>query len=470
MSKAPRLSNRSTGGGTSVYEWGVLGDGTFNETLKIQRALDNLQHVYFPPGTYLVDGSLTASLDKQVIEGAGKGSVIKMMASKTYDLTQQHAAFTMNAGEQTLQDLQLIGPDTGDDSTFSGSGSDWYNLSALRVDGPSSTVNGIKIDRCEGMGMLLSQADCEVSLCYIERTGLDGLRNTARRQLVSMLRATNCTQAVYSNITTYPSQVTSAVKIDENDTVVSGCYTSANTRGITCTGLSQVICNNQCRDGMHVTAQNAIISNNFIRASNNNAITVANNGQSSITSLTGNDVDPMDQGGADDIIAPSSYSEYPVKHATSNFNPDIDRIYQQKVYADIRPGDDQTPNPSDGHVPLYNADYQQVINIDQNNDTISVPRPAVVQITAPPVRVNTEFNEGRFEIRGEDNDTRPGFNTVRVNDNSTSTIYALTPCTLQASLEPDTPYKMYIFSDPSNNTAADLTYDEKFKIIITDLE
>ena len=101
MSKAPVGNNRKTGGGTNVEAWAVRGDGKFNETLKIQDALDTFHHVYFPLGTYLVDGSVTASIDKQVIEGAGKGSVIQMMANKTYDFTSEHAALTLNAGNQT---------------------------------------------------------------------------------------------------------------------------------------------------------------------------------------------------------------------------------------------------------------------------------------------------------------------------------------------------------------------------------
>jgi len=333
MSKVPRLSNRATGGGTSVYEWGVSGDGTFNETLKIQRALDNLQHVYFPAGTYLVDGSLTASLDKQVIEGAGKGTVIKMMANKTYDLTKEHAALTMNAGEQTVQDLQLIGPDTGDDSTFSGSGSDWYNLSALRVNGDSSTVSGVHVERCEGVGMAVSGTYCNVSLCTIQWTGLDGLRSTGKQQSVLGSRFTRCGEAAYSNITTYPSNSTSAVHLYENDCVTSECYFNENMRDITCEKYHHVICNNICRSGVHVAARNTLVNNNVIRGNGGNAITVANDGQSFISSLTGNDVYPMDEGGADDIIAPSSYSEHPVKNATANRNPDIDRIYQQSSTA-----------------------------------------------------------------------------------------------------------------------------------------
>jgi hypothetical protein len=49
MSKALKFTHRKSGGGTSVEEYGVNGEGKFNETLKIQRALDQFQHAYFSP-------------------------------------------------------------------------------------------------------------------------------------------------------------------------------------------------------------------------------------------------------------------------------------------------------------------------------------------------------------------------------------------------------------------------------------
>jgi len=448
-----------------VYEWGVLGDGTFNETLKIQRALDNLQHVYFPPGTYLVDGSLTASLDKQVIEGAGKGSVIKMMASKTYDLTQQNAALTMNAGEQTLQDLQFVGPDTGDDSTFSGSGSDWYNLAALRVDGPSSFVNGVKIDRCEGVGIHVSQTRCKVSLCTVEQTGLDGLRTTALRQSVFGLHVTGCKQSFYSNITTYPSEITSAARFNENDTVISECYLDNNTRDIMCEGATHAISNNICFSGVHVAATHVIMSNNTLGANSGNALTVANDGTSFISSLTGNDVRTMDQGGADDIIARSSYSQKPVLKASSNENADIDRIYQLRAYSQIQPN--ETNTNGDGSVQLKNIEEQQVINAAYT-DTITIARPGLVQITMPPAYVNTNFSKGRFAVKDNSGSTANFVNTQVGYDNSTG-YYFLVPSTLQVRLQPNVIYQLHLFSDTSE-TRADVSFDNNWKITIIDLE
>ena len=467
MSKVPRLSNRATGGGTSVYEWGVLGDGTFNETLKIQNALDNLQHVYFPPGTYLVDGSLTASLDKQVIEGAGKGSVIKMMASKTYDLTKEHAALTMNAGEQTLQDLQLIGPDTGDDSTFSGSGSDWYNLSALRVNGDYSGVNGVQVDRCEGIGMHVSGIHCNVSLCLVQRTGLDGLNTAAREQFVMQSRFANCQKATYGNITTYPSSTTFGVHLSQKDGIISECFFINNTTDIVCREYHHAISNNILRSGILVETEYAVVSNNVIRADSGNAIKVVNDGSSYISSLTGNDVAPMDQGGADDIIAPASYGQKPVLHATGNRNSDIDRIYQQKAHATIRPND--ASNNGDGSVPFKSTDHEQLINVNVSKDRFTVERNMLLQISMPPVVVNTNFDIGEFHVYDEDSGSTVNNVWTSTYDNSVSSNIFVAPAVIRARLQPNTTYKLYMYSDQSQ-TVADLGYDENWIITMTDLE
>jgi hypothetical protein len=179
MNKVRKFSHRKTGGVISVAEFGARGDGVTDDTQALQWALNEEQSVYIPTGIYLVDGSLTASIDKQSIKGAGKGTVLKLKGSKTYDLSKEHAALRLNADHKTVDGLQLTGRDTGDDSTFTGSGSDWYNLSAQHVHGDWVTVSGIHVDRCEGVGMAVSGIHCDVSLCSIQWTGLDGLRATA---------------------------------------------------------------------------------------------------------------------------------------------------------------------------------------------------------------------------------------------------------------------------------------------------
>ena len=468
MSKYPKLDHRKSGGGTSVEEYGAIGDGKRDQTQYLQQALDRFQHVYVPAGTYLVDGSLTASLDKQVIEGAGKGTVIKMMANKTYDLTQQHAALTMNAGEQTVQDLQLIGPDTGDDSNFSGSGSDWYNLSALRINGVLSTVNGLQVGRCEGVGVTASGFRSFFSLCAVERTGLDGLRVAAPQQSILDTKVDACGKTTYSNITTYPSSDTAAVNVSQKNCVVSQCFLGDNTTNIICTGFNHIISNNMAYYGVHVAATGTIVSNNIVRAnSGGNALTVANDGNSFISSLIGNDINPMDQGGANDIIARSSYGQKPVLNAMANRSAEIDRIYQQKAYAEIRP-DDGASN-SDGSVPFNNIHQAQLINVDASNDTFTVAREMLVQINMPIILANASFGLGQFHVRDADSDSMVTRVYTHTCNNSTSSQLFQLPAALQARLQPNTNYKLHLYSD-GNQTTADLQHEDNITITITDLE
>jgi hypothetical protein len=468
MSKFQKTVDRKTGGGISVEEFGADGTGTINETTALQQALDTVQHVYLPAGTYLVNGTVTASMDGQIIEGAGKGTVIKMMASKTYDLTQQHAALTMNAGNQTVQDLQLIGPDTGDDSTFSGSGSDWYNLSALRVNGEMSTVNGVQIDRCEGVGMTIAGIKCEVSLCHIERAGLGGLRSTQYHQSVTSVHFDNCQQYAYNSITTYPSNTSFAAHFHQYDAIISNCVFRNNVKAIRCERNNNAICNNICRSGVHVAGPGAVVSNNYIydQKNNNNALTVANDGNAYIATLVGNNLQPMNQGGTDDIIDRGSYSIQPVKQATANNNPDIDRVYQRRAYSQIEPNDHTTD--SNGRVRFQNVDDQQVIRAD-NGDYFIVPRPARVQMTIPPVYVNNTFTKGRFVLKDSNNDITVNQVFTQVGNESSSSYYFLLPCTMQVSLQPNIYYHLHLFSDGSE-TNAEAVFENGWKITIIDLE
>jgi len=458
---------RKTGGGISVEEYGAGGDGVIDDTRALQWALNEEPCVHIPTGTYLVDGSLTAPLDNQSIKGAGKGTVLKLKGSKIYDLSNEHATLTLNASDQTVENLRLRGPNTDDDSTFTGSGSDWYNLSALHINGERATLSGVHVDRCEGVGMTLSGKRCEVSLCSIQRTGLDALRATAKEQFVLGTRFFDCGREPISNITTYPPDAIFAVHFRRKYCVASECYFANNTRDIMCREHSHVICNNICHSGVDMAACGGVVNNNVIRCKNGNAITVANDGLSFIASLTGNDVYPMDEGGVNDIIEPSSYIEHPVHKATANRDPDIDRIYQQKAYAHILP--DNADNNSDGSVPLRSLDHAQLIDLDVVNDTLAVDRTMLVQITMPPIPVNTEFVGGWFHVTNEDTGSRVSSVITRVCHNSTSGNYFLEPSTSQVRLQPNTTYKLYMFTDRSQ-TVADLTYDEYLLISITDLE
>jgi hypothetical protein len=108
-----------------VLAFGAWGDGTEDDTQLIQDILKIKHFVYFPSGTFIVNGSLeTGDIEGQRIMGAGKCAVIKLNSKQTYDLSSRsYSALRMRASKQTLDNVTLKGPDTNDDSNFTVSSS-----------------------------------------------------------------------------------------------------------------------------------------------------------------------------------------------------------------------------------------------------------------------------------------------------------------------------------------------------------
>jgi len=63
-------------GYSSVRDFGAKGDGQTDDTAAIQAAYNNKGGIYFPPGTYLVGDTITASPKRYFIQGAGPGRTI----------------------------------------------------------------------------------------------------------------------------------------------------------------------------------------------------------------------------------------------------------------------------------------------------------------------------------------------------------------------------------------------------------
>lgn len=61
--------------GVSVRDFGAKGDGLSDDTLAIQRALAAHDHVYVPPGTYLISAPVTL-VERQSLVGAGQAATI----------------------------------------------------------------------------------------------------------------------------------------------------------------------------------------------------------------------------------------------------------------------------------------------------------------------------------------------------------------------------------------------------------
>ncbi len=60
----------------SVRDFGAAGNGLSDDTLAFQKALSAHDHVYVPPGTYLISGTITLGY-RQTLMGAGQASVIE---------------------------------------------------------------------------------------------------------------------------------------------------------------------------------------------------------------------------------------------------------------------------------------------------------------------------------------------------------------------------------------------------------
>jgi polygalacturonase len=58
-----------------VKELGAVGDGKTDDTAAIKQAYAGKNHaIYFPPGTYLVSDTITATPKRYFIQGAGRGA------------------------------------------------------------------------------------------------------------------------------------------------------------------------------------------------------------------------------------------------------------------------------------------------------------------------------------------------------------------------------------------------------------
>lgn len=88
----------------SIKDFGAVGDGITNDTIAIQNTIAAHDLVYVPPGTYLVNDSITIGERKTLI-GAGNLSVIKTTSSITViEFTADHAI---------LRDLRIEGGEIG---------------------------------------------------------------------------------------------------------------------------------------------------------------------------------------------------------------------------------------------------------------------------------------------------------------------------------------------------------------------
>lgn len=136
----------------SVKDFGATGDGTTDDTLAIQAALDTHRHVYIPAGVYKIISTLNCTTVGQIIRGEGigvsglGGTIIQQVTSG-----QGGFSFLANSGGNLspdgagiyyfcLEDMKIettqtgtgVGLRVGNDATFSG---DWCLFTNLCFNG-----------------------------------------------------------------------------------------------------------------------------------------------------------------------------------------------------------------------------------------------------------------------------------------------------------------------------------------------
>jgi hypothetical protein len=93
----------------SVKDFGAVGDGTTNDRVPIQAALDTGKSVFFPTGTYLYNSTINFTANNQYIYGEGNSSILKSGAGSVYI----NASGLSHCGIQNLQISGENGTDGG---------------------------------------------------------------------------------------------------------------------------------------------------------------------------------------------------------------------------------------------------------------------------------------------------------------------------------------------------------------------
>ncbi len=107
-----RSSTSKLSDSVSVKDFGAMGNGLSNDTLAFQRALAAHDHVYVPPGTYLITGTITIG-ERQSLIGAGESSVIECVDT-SFNALEMVADFARLANLRVVKGnigLKLFGRD-----------------------------------------------------------------------------------------------------------------------------------------------------------------------------------------------------------------------------------------------------------------------------------------------------------------------------------------------------------------------
>ena len=100
-----RTVNNKLADVVSIKDFGAVGDGLTNDTLAVQNALADHDHVYIPPGEYLINATITLTA-RQSLCGAGQASTLKCV-------DQSFNAIEVTEDYATLANFRIEGGDIG---------------------------------------------------------------------------------------------------------------------------------------------------------------------------------------------------------------------------------------------------------------------------------------------------------------------------------------------------------------------
>lgn len=264
----------------SVKDFGAKGDGVTDDTAAIQAALNSNGNVYFPEGTYIVEG-LTTTIKNHIFGYA----TLKLKANATSDYVLK-----VTQNQSIVENITIDGNRSGH-SSYSGRGEGLIiSGSNCRVDNVTSSNTPIG-GNADAFVVLPGANNNVISNCQSVSAGYAGLRNRGDYTIVQNFKATQweskgivCSNAAYLFIvdgaelsSTLANSAMSNLLIDPDingnvqNFVCRNVYTSGpnNTTAGNCTKIAYVT--NAVYENCRFESTAAVNNLSGIRVQNNNS-------------------------------------------------------------------------------------------------------------------------------------------------------------------------------------------------------
>lgn len=211
------------------YDFGAIGDGTADDTLPVQRAIDRAGTLgvpcYLGSGIYRVTAGLTIGSECHII-GAGKGKSVIRSTSDAFDIITVACAAGRRAGERfawSMRDFSIEAP--------YGTNADNYGIT-VNLDTELLKASGGTIDNVDvtaGIGIDTSGAACvRISNCNV--IAQQGTSEAVGIDAGTYGKVTNC---MVNGVLFSASHVSTGIKLGFHATA-DNCYVENCTTGIEC--------------------------------------------------------------------------------------------------------------------------------------------------------------------------------------------------------------------------------------------